>query len=50
MGASLAELFGLEGRVAVVTGATKGLGRAMAEGYAMAGASGGDLEPQPGRL
>ncbi len=39
MGASLTELFGLEGRVAVVTGATKGLGRAMAEGYAMAGAS-----------
>lgn len=32
------ELFGLEGKVAVVTGASKGLGRAMAIGLAKAGA------------
>ncbi len=32
------ELFGLEGKVAIVTGASKGLGRAMAIGLARAGA------------
>ena len=45
----VARLFGLEGRVAVVTGATGTLGGAMAKGLAQAGARVGVLERRRGR-
>ena len=34
----LDELFSLDGRVAIITGGSRGIGRAIAEGYSLAGA------------
>ena len=45
-----AELFDLTGKVVIVTGSTKGIGRAMVEGLASAGAVGGGEQPQAGPL
>ena len=36
--AKLQSLFDMSGRVVIVTGGTRGIGRALAEGYAAAGA------------
>ncbi len=41
-------LFDLTGRTAPITGSSRGLGRAMAEGLAKAGANGPDQRHRPG--